>query len=448
LKWLGQLGDGRSDFTVGYSLDHVAGSTALAQTLTVDSPLSGTSLDLPAPLNKPEAASLPLHLSMSLPVSGSDLQLTLGQLARGTFTVGGRSRSNRWQPRWHLAISCPKACPRGICAFAVMQVSWMSPAGCSMPRPAPVAVAGTGESGCQHGSGRMVRSFAGADEDPAQTASGRVERGRGWRRDGRHIRLCPLIWTSAALPHGCSGCTGPKIPRRRQQRRRMRRRRTPPTPVSIPRRCHRFISTWRTCDWATRSWVRPAWKPGRPRGHAYRAAARVVQQRADHRQRRLERQPQQQPYATEDSVCSRRSRHDAGCIRFRRHGQWRQDQRRARCQLARPAQRAIAGQHGWHAQYSRQQRAYSRSDNSHEGATARVGFADRIATPALSGFWRCLRQGSRVRFDHRRFSSCRWQRHDDQPVHEGTSREHQHHRPHRSACQGFRSAGAGNAACG
>jgi len=83
LKWLGPLGDGRSDFTVGYSLDHVAGSTALAQTLTVDSPLSGTSLNLPAPLNKPEAASLPLHLSMSLPVSGSDLQLALGQVARG-----------------------------------------------------------------------------------------------------------------------------------------------------------------------------------------------------------------------------------------------------------------------------------------------------------------------------------------------------------------------------
>ena len=83
LKWLVQLGDGRSDFTVGYTLARIAGSTAMAQTLSVDSPLSGTSLDLPAPLNKPAAASLPLHLSMSLPVSGSDLQFALGQVARG-----------------------------------------------------------------------------------------------------------------------------------------------------------------------------------------------------------------------------------------------------------------------------------------------------------------------------------------------------------------------------
>jgi uncharacterized protein (TIGR02099 family) len=83
LKWLGQLGDGRTDFTVGYALAHVPGSTATAQTLSVDSPLSGTSLNLPAPLNKPEATSLPLHLSMSLPVSGSDLQFALGQVARG-----------------------------------------------------------------------------------------------------------------------------------------------------------------------------------------------------------------------------------------------------------------------------------------------------------------------------------------------------------------------------
>jgi uncharacterized protein (TIGR02099 family) len=83
LKWLGQLGDGRSDFTVGYALTHVSGSTATAQILSVDSPLSGTSLDLPAPLNKPAAASMPLHVGMSLPVSGSDLQFALGQVARG-----------------------------------------------------------------------------------------------------------------------------------------------------------------------------------------------------------------------------------------------------------------------------------------------------------------------------------------------------------------------------
>ena len=94
LKWLVQLGDGRSDFTVGYVLAHVPGSTAMAQTLSVDSPLSGTSLDLPAPLNKPAAASLPLHLSMGLPASGSDLQFALGQVARGHL----RLPANAQQP--------------------------------------------------------------------------------------------------------------------------------------------------------------------------------------------------------------------------------------------------------------------------------------------------------------------------------------------------------------
>jgi uncharacterized protein (TIGR02099 family) len=83
LNWLGQLADGRSDFDIGFTIAHVPGSDALAQTLSVDSPLSGITLGLPAPLDKPAAASLPLHLTMSLPVGGSDLQFGLGDAARG-----------------------------------------------------------------------------------------------------------------------------------------------------------------------------------------------------------------------------------------------------------------------------------------------------------------------------------------------------------------------------
>ena len=83
LNWLGQLAHGRSDFSIGLAIAHVAGSNAMAQTLSVDSPLLGTALDLPAPLDKPAATSLPLHLTMSLPISGSDLQVSLGQLMRG-----------------------------------------------------------------------------------------------------------------------------------------------------------------------------------------------------------------------------------------------------------------------------------------------------------------------------------------------------------------------------
>jgi uncharacterized protein YhdP len=83
LNWLGQLASGRSDFDIGFAIAHVPGSDALAQTLTVDSPLSGIALDLPAPLDKPVAASLPLHLTMSLPVGGSDVRVALGDVMRG-----------------------------------------------------------------------------------------------------------------------------------------------------------------------------------------------------------------------------------------------------------------------------------------------------------------------------------------------------------------------------
>lgn len=83
LDWLAKLGQGRSDFDIGFVIAHPSGSDAVTQTLSVDSPLSGIALDLPAPLHKPAANSLPLHLSMGLPVSGSDLQLAVGDVLRG-----------------------------------------------------------------------------------------------------------------------------------------------------------------------------------------------------------------------------------------------------------------------------------------------------------------------------------------------------------------------------
>ncbi|MEP7185173.1 MAG: YhdP family protein [Rhodanobacter sp.] len=87
LDWLGQLSEGRSTFDVGFTIAHVSGSDALAQTLSVDSPLDGITLKLPAPLDKPLASTLPLHVSMSLPVAGSDLQLGLGDVVRGRLRL-------------------------------------------------------------------------------------------------------------------------------------------------------------------------------------------------------------------------------------------------------------------------------------------------------------------------------------------------------------------------
>ncbi|WP_458069553.1 YhdP family protein [Rhodanobacter sp. BL-MT-08] len=87
LKWLVPLADGRSDFTIGFTIAHPAGSTALTQTLSVDSPLTGMTLNLPVPLKKSASESLPLQLTLGLPVSGSDLRLALGQVARGHFRL-------------------------------------------------------------------------------------------------------------------------------------------------------------------------------------------------------------------------------------------------------------------------------------------------------------------------------------------------------------------------
>ncbi|CAM5334185.1 hypothetical protein [Rhodanobacter lindaniclasticus] len=69
--------------SISASRSPIARAATIAQTLTIDSPLSGTALALPAPLDKPAASSLPLHLEMSLPTAGSNLQLELGQLLRG-----------------------------------------------------------------------------------------------------------------------------------------------------------------------------------------------------------------------------------------------------------------------------------------------------------------------------------------------------------------------------
>ncbi|OOG39301.1 YhdP family protein [Rhodanobacter sp. C05] len=87
LNWLGQLANGRSDFNIGFAIAHIPGRSEVAQTLSVDSPLSGIALDLPTPLHKPAPVSLPLHLTMSLPVSGSDLQVALGQVMRAHFRL-------------------------------------------------------------------------------------------------------------------------------------------------------------------------------------------------------------------------------------------------------------------------------------------------------------------------------------------------------------------------
>ncbi len=92
LDWLNPLGDGRSAFDIGFKLTEPANGGALAQTLTMDSSLAGIALNVPVPLKKPAAASLPLHLTLALPLQGADLKLALGEAARGHLRLADGSK--------------------------------------------------------------------------------------------------------------------------------------------------------------------------------------------------------------------------------------------------------------------------------------------------------------------------------------------------------------------
>jgi len=92
LDWLAPLGSGRSPFDIGFSLTEPANGGALVQTLTLDSTLAGIALDVPVPLKKSAAETLPLHLVLTLPLQGADLKLALGEEARGHLRLadGGK----------------------------------------------------------------------------------------------------------------------------------------------------------------------------------------------------------------------------------------------------------------------------------------------------------------------------------------------------------------------
>jgi uncharacterized protein (TIGR02099 family) len=87
LDWLSQVSSGRSDFTVGFGIMHTGGTAATTQQLSLDSNLSGMTLDFPVPLKKPADATLPLHMDMNLPMEGSDVQLSVAQVVRARLRL-------------------------------------------------------------------------------------------------------------------------------------------------------------------------------------------------------------------------------------------------------------------------------------------------------------------------------------------------------------------------
>jgi uncharacterized protein (TIGR02099 family) len=87
LDWLNQVATGRSDFTVGFAIANTSGTAATTQQLSVDSVLGGMALDFPVPLKKTAEETLPLHLEMNLPMQGSDVQLSVGQVVRARMRL-------------------------------------------------------------------------------------------------------------------------------------------------------------------------------------------------------------------------------------------------------------------------------------------------------------------------------------------------------------------------
>ncbi|MBN8727862.1 MAG: TIGR02099 family protein [Xanthomonadales bacterium] len=74
---------GESDWTARVAVPAGAGGTAM---LRLDSTLAGTAIALPAPLDKPAAASWPFHLDLPLPPPGKTFRATLADIA----TITGR----------------------------------------------------------------------------------------------------------------------------------------------------------------------------------------------------------------------------------------------------------------------------------------------------------------------------------------------------------------------
>jgi uncharacterized protein (TIGR02099 family) len=87
LKWLADIGNGRSQFTIGYQIAHASDGGADVQTLSIDSPLTGVGLNFPVPLNKDPEGSLPLHVTLGVPTAGTTVQVALGSVMRGRLRL-------------------------------------------------------------------------------------------------------------------------------------------------------------------------------------------------------------------------------------------------------------------------------------------------------------------------------------------------------------------------
>ncbi|WP_313253446.1 YhdP family protein [Stenotrophomonas acidaminiphila] len=94
LKWLQPYVHGTSRWTIGVALPKAAAGSRVAPptTLSLRSDLQGTRLQLPAPLDKPAADTLPTRVTASLPLGSGTTEVAFGRrLALAARTHNGRT---------------------------------------------------------------------------------------------------------------------------------------------------------------------------------------------------------------------------------------------------------------------------------------------------------------------------------------------------------------------
>jgi len=116
MEWLRPYVHGQSDWRVGVSLPVVApGKPAAASHLRLDSDLVGTTLDLPAPLDKPATRALPTRVDVALPLGDGEIDVAFGELVAlkarsqndrtGVRVVMGSDRVDAAVPEHGLVVS-------------------------------------------------------------------------------------------------------------------------------------------------------------------------------------------------------------------------------------------------------------------------------------------------------------------------------------------------------
>ena len=79
---LAKIASGTGNFRIGFDIAAQGGAADAPKSLHVQSDLRGITLDLPAPLDKPPASSLPMDLRLGMPFEGAQIDLALGEVLR------------------------------------------------------------------------------------------------------------------------------------------------------------------------------------------------------------------------------------------------------------------------------------------------------------------------------------------------------------------------------